>query len=236
MHLPDGFLSAPVTAAAAAAAVTGLAAGARGAIRTWGARAGATAAGAAAVFAAQAANFPVASGVSAHVLGGALLGASLGFAPAVALVAPVVVVQALLGDGGLLALGANLLTMAVVAPAVAAFAARGGSPARRGAAAALGTFAAVAVCSLLLVLSGRGPASALFGDLLTAHVPVAAAEALGAAGLAWFLARRGDVVARPARFVAAAAAVCVAAAFCAVSTPDALERAAERHGFADLAR
>ena len=70
---------------------------------------------AAAVFAAQMLNWPIPGGTSAHFVGGAfaaiLLGPHLG-ALAVALV---VSVQALIfGDGGALALGANIWNMAIV--------------------------------------------------------------------------------------------------------------------------
>jgi cobalt/nickel transport system permease protein len=169
-------------------------------------------------------------------LGGALLGATLGFAPAFALVAPVVVVQALLGDGGLLALGANLLNMAVVAPLVAAALAREGGPARRGVAAFVGTLAAVGACALELVLSGRGPAGALAGDLLLYHVPVAALE--GFLAFAWvaYAAEAPALRRAPARAAALCAGGLACAALFAVSSPDGLEHVAEALGFAGLAR
>ncbi len=70
---------------------------------------------AAAIFAAQMLNWPIPGGTSAHFVGGALAGILLGpYAGSVAM-ASVLVVQALIyGDGGLVALGANLWNMAVV--------------------------------------------------------------------------------------------------------------------------
>jgi cobalt/nickel transport system permease protein len=67
------------------------------------------------VFAAQMLNFPVAAGTSGHLLGGALACIMVGpWAGAVA-VAIVLVVQALLfADGGLTALGTNVLLISIV--------------------------------------------------------------------------------------------------------------------------
>jgi len=236
MHIPDGFLTPPVTAAATAAAAAGVIAAARGARSTLTQRPIAALFGMAAVFAAQAGNFPVSYGVSAHLLGGALLGAALGFGPAFALTAPVIVVQALLGDGGIFALGANLLNMAVVAPLVAALIAKNGDPARRGAAAFFGTLAAVLACSAELVLSGRGPASAVFADMVRLHLPVMALEGVGAFALAAWL--RGSTVAarHPARAAALCCAVFAVGAVFAAQSPDGLEHVAESLGFAGSGR
>lgn len=67
------------------------------------------------VFAAQTINFPVGSGTSGHLLGGALLSFTLGPAPAAIVMTAIVVMQALIfQDGGLLALGANVFNMAIV--------------------------------------------------------------------------------------------------------------------------
>ncbi|HEU5129634.1 MAG TPA: energy-coupling factor ABC transporter permease [Glycomyces sp.] len=68
------------------------------------------------VFAAQMLNFPVAAGVSGHLVGGALAAALLGPWLGVLCVTVVVAVQALLfADGGVTALGLNVVNMAVIA-------------------------------------------------------------------------------------------------------------------------
>ena len=68
------------------------------------------------VFAAQMLNFPVASGTSGHLLGGALAAVLLGPWVGAVCVSVVLVVQALLfADGGLSALGLNVVNMAFVA-------------------------------------------------------------------------------------------------------------------------
>ena len=70
---------------------------------------------AAAVFAAQMLNWPIPGGTSAHFIGGAFAAIVLGPHLGALAVALVVAVQALVfGDGGALALGANIWNMALV--------------------------------------------------------------------------------------------------------------------------
>jgi cobalt/nickel transport system permease protein len=67
------------------------------------------------IFAAQMMNFTVAGGTSGHLLGGALAAILLGPWAGTLVLTSVLAVQALLfQDGGLLALGANILNMAIV--------------------------------------------------------------------------------------------------------------------------
>lgn len=69
------------------------------------------------IFALQMLNFPVAGGTSGHFAGGALAGIILGPIPAMIVLSAVLLVQALLfSDGGVLALGANIVNMAIIAP------------------------------------------------------------------------------------------------------------------------
>jgi cobalt/nickel transport system permease protein len=64
-------------------------------------------------------NVPLPGGTTGHAVGGTLIAALLGPWPAVIAVSVVLIIQALLfGDGGLLALGANILNMAVILPLV----------------------------------------------------------------------------------------------------------------------
>ena len=71
------------------------------------------------IFAAQMINFPVPGGTSGHLLGGALAAIALGPWPAVLVMTAVVAVQGLLfQDGGLLAMGANILNMGILTAAV----------------------------------------------------------------------------------------------------------------------
>ena len=70
---------------------------------------------AAGIFAAQMLNWPIPGGTSAHFVGGAFAGILLGPSLGVLAMTAVVSIQALVfGDGGIVALGANLFAMAVV--------------------------------------------------------------------------------------------------------------------------
>ncbi|MFC9970152.1 energy-coupling factor ABC transporter permease [Spirillospora sp. NPDC127200] len=116
VHVPDGFIDAPVSLAAGAVAVAGVAVALRGARRELDDRTAPLAGLVAAfVFAAQMLNFPVASGTSGHLLGGALAAILVGPYTGVLCVAVVLLVQALLfADGGLTALGVNIVVMGLV--------------------------------------------------------------------------------------------------------------------------
>ena len=79
MHVPDGFINAPVSIAAGAIAVAGIGLCLRGARRELDDRTAPLAGLVAAfVFAAQMLNFPVAAGTSGHLLGGALAAVLVG--------------------------------------------------------------------------------------------------------------------------------------------------------------
>jgi cobalt/nickel transport system permease protein len=116
VHIPDGFLSTPVWAAldAAAAPIVGYAV--RVAQRGFDdSRVPLLGVMGAFVFAAQMINFPVGVGTSGHLVGGALLACTLGPAAASVVMSAILTIQALVfQDGGLLALGANVINMAIV--------------------------------------------------------------------------------------------------------------------------
>lgn len=116
MHIPDGFLTLVVTGMGWALAILALA---YAVVRTnrqleerqvplmgvMGAF----------IFAAQMLNFPVAGGTSGHLIGGALAAILLGPWAGMLVMTSVIAIQALLfQDGGLIALGANILNMAVI--------------------------------------------------------------------------------------------------------------------------
>ena len=74
----------------------------------------------AAIFAGQMVNFPVGFGVSGHLVGAAMAAILMGIGPAMLMMTTVLILQCLLfGDGGLLALGANIMNMGIIAPGVA---------------------------------------------------------------------------------------------------------------------
>ncbi|HET6446651.1 MAG TPA: energy-coupling factor ABC transporter permease [candidate division Zixibacteria bacterium] len=117
LHIPDGFLSVPVALVGLVLAVVVLAYAIRQSQDSLGERQipllGVMAAF---VFAAQSINFPVLGGTSGHLLGAALVSIVAGPWSAVLVMTVVVGLQALLfQDGGLLALGWNIVNMAVLA-------------------------------------------------------------------------------------------------------------------------
>jgi cobalt/nickel transport system permease protein len=116
MHVPDGFLDAPTSVATGVVAAAGLAVALRGARRELDDRT-APLAGLVAtfVFATQMLNFPVAAGTSGHLLGGALAAVLVGPWTGLLCMSVVFVVQSLLfADGGITALGTNILLMGMV--------------------------------------------------------------------------------------------------------------------------
>jgi cobalt/nickel transport system permease protein len=117
MHLPDGFLTAPVWLAFDAISVPAIgwvAHRARAKSPTDVSRAPLLGVMGAFVFAAQMVNFPVGLGASGHLLGGSLLAIVLGPASAALVMTAVLILQAVLfQDGGVLALGANIFNMAL---------------------------------------------------------------------------------------------------------------------------
>lgn len=116
MHVPDGFLDVPTSLATGAVAATAVGVALRGARRELDERT-APLAGLAAtfVFAAQMVNFPLGAGTSGHLMGGALAAVLVGPFTAVLCLSVVLLVQSLLfADGGVTALGTNVLLLGVV--------------------------------------------------------------------------------------------------------------------------
>ncbi len=116
MHIPDGFLSTPVWATMDVAAAPAVGYIVRRAQRGFDdARVPLLGVMGAFVFAAQMINFPVGIGTTSHLVGGALLAYTLGPAAASVVMSAIIAIQALVfQDGGILAMGANLINMALV--------------------------------------------------------------------------------------------------------------------------
>ncbi|MGB9804598.1 energy-coupling factor ABC transporter permease [Desulfofundulus sp.] len=189
MHIPDGFLAPQVwlsTSAVSAGALAGALAQTRKTLEerqvpllgVMGAF----------IFAAQMVNFPVAGGTSGHLLGAALAAVLLGPWNAMLIMTAVLVIQMLFFyDGGLTALGANVLNMAVIAPWVAygtyrlvAGLLRGN--ASRAVAVSLASWvsvmAAALACSLELALSGTVPLRIVLPVMMGWHALIGIGEAL----------------------------------------------------------
>ncbi|MFC9845654.1 energy-coupling factor ABC transporter permease [Streptomyces sp. NPDC060223] len=121
MHVPDGFINAPVSAVTGVVAAGAIAVSLKGARRELDEKTAPLAGLVAAfIFAVQMLNFPVAAGTSGHLLGGALAAILVGPYTGVLCVSVVLLMQGILfADGGLTALGVNITDMAIVTTVVA---------------------------------------------------------------------------------------------------------------------
>ena len=116
MHIPDGFIDIPTSAAFAAIAAVGVGASLKGAAKSLDEKtaplAGLTATF---IFAVQMINFPVAAGTSGHLFGSVLAAVLVGPYVATLALSVVLLLQALLfADGGLTAAGLNLFNLSLV--------------------------------------------------------------------------------------------------------------------------
>jgi cobalt/nickel transport system permease protein len=116
LHIPDGFLSGGVALACAVLAIAAVGYALRIAdVELDEARVPLLGVLAAFIFAAQMLNFPIAGGTSGHFLGATLAAVLLGPWLACLVMAVVIGVQAFaFADGGISALGANVLNMGVL--------------------------------------------------------------------------------------------------------------------------
>ena len=116
MHIPDGFINIPTSLGAGAVAAGGLGVAIKRTARTLADPQVLMAALTACfIFAVQMLNFPVAAGTSGHLLGGALAAVLVGPWAGALCLAVVLIGQALFfADGGLTALGLNIVNIALV--------------------------------------------------------------------------------------------------------------------------
>jgi cobalt/nickel transport system permease protein len=189
VHIPDGFIDARTALTSAALSLAGITLAVKKVRTSLPPRAvplmGLTAAF---VFAAQMLNFPVAAGTSGHLLGGVLAALLLGPYAAVLVMTAVLLVQCLLfADGGLLALGANLFNLAILAPLAGYWIYRLCRKVLRGDRGMLASAAFAAWCSTVvaaiacageLAWSGTASWDAAFTAMTTVHMLVGLGEGL----------------------------------------------------------
>lgn len=206
MHVPDGFLDAPTSLVTAAVAAAGIGIALKGARRELDDRT-APLAGLVAtfVFATQMLNFPVAGGTSGHLMGGALAAVLVGPYTGLLCLTVVLTVQSLLfADGGITALGTNVVLMGlltVVGGYVVFRAAQLVLPKRLSMvapAAALGGIASVVLSAAAFVVlyAVGGVVPIPFDTLLTAMVGVHVVIGIGEAVIT-FLVVSSIVAVRP---------------------------------------
>jgi cobalt/nickel transport system permease protein len=242
MHIPDGMLEARTwipCLAAGAGATTWASAWVRRHLDP--SRTVLMAVLAALIFALQMLNFPVAAGTSGHFSGGALAGILMGPWPACLVLSAVLVVQALLfGDGGLTALGANILNMAVIAPFLGWTVYRLATRLPGHAFQVLGAFlaawtsvlAASLAAALEIALSGRAHLLELGAAMAFWHALIGVGEGLITASLVAWLSRVRPALLQPegsgeatsvAVVLGLLALAAAGASFLASASPDGLE-------------
>lgn len=259
MHIPDGFLSTPVSLLLWVVAVLGVGYALTRVNRDLDDRkVPLMGVMAAAIFAGQMLNFTVAGGTSGHLMGSALAAIVLGPWAGIVVLACVVGTQALLfQDGGLLALGANIVNMGMVGVAVGYAAywtvrrlvnGRSWVLLVAGFAAAwLSIVTAALAAALQLTLSGTSPANIAVPAMGGMHMLIGIGEGLiTVGGLALLSAARrdlltaGDVPTSGGRVLwLGGLAVAVLLALLspwASAHPDGLEWVAEQQGFLETAQ
>ena len=202
------------------------------------------------IFAAQMINFPVAGGTSGHLLGGALAAILLGPWAAMLVMTAVITVQGLLfQDGGLVAMGANILNMGLITAAIGygfhravLTQSRGVKLTVAGLAAWTSVMAGALATTLQLWLSGTAKLGLILPAMLTVHAVIGFGEAfITVAALGFIMQTRPDLLGESSESarggkgwilagIALTMIVVLLAPF-ASTNPDGLERVATDLGF-----
>lgn len=256
MHIPDNFLNAQTAVATSAVAVGGIGYALH---RLKGIYQERTAplmgVMGACVFAGQMVNFPVLAGTSGHLCGGVLAAAALGPWGGAVTMAVVLTVQCLFfGDGGLTALGANVLNLGLVG-AVGGYCiyamlrrlhqGNAGIVMAAVVASWFSVMLSAIVCSIELAASGTYPLLPALSAMLFVHAFIGVGEAIiTGLALAFIVRTRPDMVydvkaSSPwprtvqvlAGGLAIAAVIAVFLSPFASSFPDGLEKVSESAGF-----
>ena len=209
MHIPDGFIDIPTSAAFGTLALAGTAVALKKAKTEVDDRT-APMAGLTAVFifAVQMLNFPVAAGTSGHLLGGALAMVLVGPYAASLAITVVLGVQALLfADGGLTALGLNVFNLSVIAVLISFLVfklmvkllpkAKSAIPLAAGIAAFVSVPISASAFTLQYAIGGNGtaPVETVFIAMLITHLLIGIGEAvITMLTVSAILASRSDLV------------------------------------------
>jgi cobalt/nickel transport system permease protein len=259
LHIPDGFISPPISLVGWFLAVIGVAYSLRRTRDQLGERQiPVLGVMAAFIFAAQALNFPVAGGTSGHLIGATLAAVVLGPWAAVLVMTSVVMMQGLMfQDGGLLVMGWNVFNMGVLSSLAAWLVYRlvsravSGQPGRVAAAAVaawVSVEAAAIATAVELAVSGTADLGVVLAAMAGVHALIGIGEALITVGALVLIERtRPDLIrggqtssgARAAGWAGAGLLVALVLAtlsFAASTSPDGLERVAEEIGFLERAQ
>lgn len=190
MHIPAYMLNGQICPVTAAVGALGVATATVFALRSREKpSAGKFAAVTAMIFAAQMMNFPVQNGTSGHFLGGVFAASVLGTPFGVLAMSIVVAVQSLVfSDGGLNALGANILNMGIIGAGLSGFLLNllkdknnpvsAGNVLLVGAVSWLSVVAASFGCSVVLALSKTAEFSKVVPAMLGIHALIGIGEAV----------------------------------------------------------
>ncbi|MBI5555587.1 MAG: energy-coupling factor ABC transporter permease [Elusimicrobia bacterium] len=157
------------------------------------------------IFAAQMVNFPIVGGTSGHFLGGVLAGVLLGPYASSLVIAVVLTAQCLIfQDGGLTALGANIVNMSLVGTAGAYFIYAGikyvlknnqGIRIAVAAASWCSVVIASIACALELAFSGTIPLKVVLPAIAGVHAMIGIGEAIIASfALSYVMKVRADLI------------------------------------------
>ncbi len=207
MHIPDGFLNVATVATTYAVSAGGVGNAVRVVSKKLGEKQvplmGVLAAF---IFAAQMLNFPIVGGTSGHFLGAALAAILLGPWASVLIMSCVLIAQCLIfQDGGLLALGANILNMGIIGSFGGYYVYRLATlllgDSRRGKlfggfiGAWSSVFLAAIACAIELAVSGISPIMVVLPAMAGLHALIGIAEGLiTGAVLSLLLATRADLL------------------------------------------
>jgi cobalt/nickel transport system permease protein len=206
MHIPDGFLNAATVATTYAVSAGSISYAVKEAnkklkekhVPLMGVMA-------AFIFAAQMLNFPIIGGTSGHLIGAAIAAILLGPWASVLIMSCVLIAQCLIfQDGGLLALGANIFNMGIVASFSAyyiyrlAISAFGENKKGRLIGGFVGSWFSVVLasiaCAIELAVSGASPMAVVLPAMAGIHALIGIGEGLiTGAALSLVLATRADL-------------------------------------------
>ncbi len=207
MHIPDGFVRTDINVLNYAIALGAGALVCVKAKKTWtGEQVPLIGVTAAFIFAAQMINFPVAGGTSGHFLGALFAALLVGPLASFLIMVLVLTVQCLVfADGGLMALGTNVVNMGLVGGVLAYYffrIVRFSCPANQKgflAAAAIASWSSVvaasAACACELALSKTSPFQIVFPTMVAIHGLIGAGEAIiTVAAISFILKVRPELV------------------------------------------
>lgn len=260
MHIPEGFLSSGVSTTMNLVSVATIVYSLKK-IKQYVTQPKAllAAAIAALIFALQMLNFPVSEGTSGHFMGAALAAILLGPAGAIITLAVVLSIQCLVfGDGGILALGANIFNLGVVGGLVGYYTYKWLKTMYSGTAGILFSVfvsswltvvMAAASCSIMIGVSGTAPIPDILRSMTGVHMLIGIGEGVITSAIIALLYKLNPALLdTKAHFdikyvVRPCIIICVAALFVAIclspyASPflDGLEKVAENHNFLHVAK